>query len=241
MAANKPKYASTTNPIFEAIAHGMFAFKSERQALEQLKEISRDFIISKEQPPMSKKFSLILWIKGFAVNGEEKDKGYTGNFALLSYEKIADDKFTIKAEKLESDVKYHPQRKREKKSHPNWGHPILRSIKKGKIYETIEQAQGELQLLHEEYPTISIPNPGKLYIIIYSKAKGRGSPIQKYVLEIKAAKDGGFYIEARDNDRKQKMPAGAAKKSEPVNQKAPKGYFTSMVQARQNRKRKPTT
>lgn len=244
MSGKRNRYANMNNPVFQAVISGMFSFKSEQQAVDQINQIKTSYIISKEQPENSKQASVILWIKGFNISPEEDDKGFMGNFALISYRKTEEGRFTITATKLESDGQYHPQRKREKLSHPNWGHPILRSVKKKRVYPTIEEAQAELQLLHEEFPTATIPNPGKLYIMIYSKAEKGKSPIKKFVLELKAAEKGGFYITSKDNTFTGPAgPSAGPKKSEAgkpeTSASMPKGYFTSMVQAKRARKRKP--
>jgi len=232
-------YANIQNPTIEASVNGLFRLETENQAKEKLDILREHFILSKQQIETEDNPSVILWIKGYDVSPEEKKKGYLGNFAAVSYKKTPNGKFTLYATKMEAEPKYHPQRIRQKSRHPNWGHPILRSIKKGRIFESVEDVQQELQTLHEEFPDISIPCLKKMYIMIYSKEHGQKSPVQKYVLEIKTRKEGdGFYIDYSANNYS--PPIGAPVKKKTANagggEKAvetPKGYFSSMVRLKQ--------
>lgn len=232
MTRKKKGYASVQQPIIEAMAAGgMFRFPTEEQAKERLNSLREGFILSKQQPEENPESAIVLWVKGFELTDQEIKDGYIGNYALIAIAKTDDGKFyTINTTKLDSELKYHPQRKRVKHRHPNWGHPILRGIKKGRVYETPEEVNDELQRLHEEYPDISIPCPGKLYIIIYTREKM--PPAQKYVLTPKIREEGGFIIECEENTYE--APPIPAKKAP---EEAPQGYFTSMVALR--RKRKP--
>ncbi len=134
------------------------------------------------------------------------------------------------ATKLNVELARHPQQQRRKTSHPNWGHPILRLIEKGRRYDTLAEAERDLQLLHEEYPTTTIPLGNKLNIMVYSAKYGNN--VRKFVLEIKSDGD-GFMIAIMD--RAEKKAAPAANSAEAAK---PKGKFTSDVQLRRSQKRK---
>lgn len=233
------RYASTRHPTIAAAIAGTFRFTEEKMAKQQLQILRSHFVLSRQQAEGADD-GLILWIKGYALTDEETKAGYTGNYAAIGMAKRPDGKITLETIKLESDLKYHPQRERPKHSHPNWGHPILRSVKKQRVYETVEEAESELQLLHEEFPEITIPLVGKLYLIIYSRQQT--PPAQKFVLEIKVNEKGGFYIHALANDYKAKQlqdksakpPKSAEKREEP-----PSGYFASMVELKRKKRKKP--
>lgn len=231
----KPHYATVNNPTVEAATNGLFRFKDENQAKDRIQSIKEYFITSKNQPEEKAETTVILWINGYSLEEDEIEKGYIGNYAIMGIEKTDDDRFTIKSTKLESELKYHPQRKRLKQKHPNWGHPILRSIKKKKVFGDIEQARSELMRLHEEYPDISIPCTNKTYIIIYGKVDGQKSPVQKYVLEVKVADGGGYYIDYSINNYKQTNTVTAVKSKEAA--EPPKGYFTSMIEIKRKKKK----
>ncbi len=244
----KKSYASVKSPTIEAVTSGFFRFANEAQALARLEAIRDTFIISRlpegeEAPPPD---ALRLWIRGFNVTPEEKEQGYTGNYALIRVRNTNDTKYTLVANKLPTDKKYHPQRKRTKSRHPNWGHPILRAIKKKKIYSSLEETQAEILRLHEEYPEVSIPCTGKMYIMIYQKTKKGDSPIKKWVLEVKAADEGGFYFNYSLNTYSAPKDKRAANKKQAVKddtaavQNQPDGYFTSMVQLKRARRKKPS-
>ncbi len=231
MIAIKPHYASVNNPTIEATTSGLFRFQNMEQALERLASI-KDFFITSHNQPENSDASLILWINGYAITENEKNQGYLGNYAMISAEATDDNKFTLTTTKLESELKYHPQRKRLPQKHPNWGHPILRAIKKGRVFGDVEEVRSELQRLHEEFPSVSIPCTNKMYIIIYGKVEGSRSPVQKYVLEIKISEGGGYIVEYNKNDytAEDKASQPAAPTTEGAEPKElPNGYFTSMV------------
>lgn len=238
---DKPRrYATAMHPTIGAVLAGTYRFASEEQARQQLQIFRDHFVLSRHQNEEAGDNGIILWIKGYSVTAEEKKGGYTGNYALIGIVRTPEGKFTLTATKLESELKYHPQRQRPKHKHPNWGHPILRSVKKKRVYPAVEAAQAELQLLHEEYPEVTIPLTNKLYLIIYSRQQN--PPAQKYVLEIKVGEDGGFVIDAYPNEYKsgKDAPAAAANGIQsPAEAPQPEGYFTSMVALKRSRKKPP--
>lgn len=238
-AAEKPRrYATLMHPTIGAVLAGTYRFASEEQAKQQLQIFRDHFVLSRHQNEEAGDNAVILWVKGFNITDDEKKGGYTGNYVLIAIKKLPDGKHTLTGTKLQSELKFHPQRQRPKHKHPNWGHPILRSVKKQRVYPTIEEAQKELQLLHEEYPEVTIPLTNKLYLIIYSRQQV--PPAQKYVLEVKVAEQGGFVIDAYANDYKggKEGAKGPEAEDEPKVE-APSGYFTSMVELKRSRKKPP--
>ena len=238
----KLKYATTKNQLIQAIVGEHFRFASIAQAKSRLKSLEEEFIRSKNRPENAPEEAVYLWIKDFAISDKDKESGYKGNFALINYREIKAkggvSKYTLFAKKIPVDVKSHPQQQRPKTSHPNWGHPILRYIKKGKTYKTVTEAEKDLQALHEEYPTTTIPLGNKLNLMIYSKLY-EGNNVRKFLLEIKTHKDGGFFIEIIEKEEKKKATQAAiATKSETEQKNEPQGYFSSMVLLRKNKKKK---
>ena len=232
----KPVYASAKNVVLNAIIDGLYSFKKKSDALEVLQGVREKFVLSKTSPE-DVEDSLVMWIKAYDVNPDEKN--YSGNFASIFVEQKEDKKWTIKARKVPTDLKHHPQRIYEKSQHPNWGHPILRVIKKGKPVAKVEPLQKQLQQLQEDYPTTSVPAAGKLYIMIYEKAKDKpkGGAVNRYVLEIKATdKDDGFYIDAYPNETPPKK-GGGEKPEGRQEEKVAQGRFTTMVELGRAKKR----
>ena len=220
----KPIYASVKNAYVEAIIAETFRFASVAQALERLDYLSKIFIKSKQQA----EGALTLWVEGYALTDEEIEKGYLGNFAAMSYREV-NGKYTLAALKLNAPLKNHPQKKRITSSHPNWGHPVLRMVKKRKLFRDFEQAQELLNKLHEEYPMTTIPLPGKLNIMVYSRTPEETSPIKKHVLIIRPQEE-QFVIEVQEKKLPPKLP-------EPDVKRETQGKFTSMVMARKKKKR----
>lgn len=220
------KNANIRNPVIAAVVQELFRFSNEKQAQDKIEAIRNNFAISNKTPKAERANTLILWIKGFAITTDEEDKGYTGNYAAISAKKIDGGKYTLHAQKIESELKFHPEKKRVKKRHPDWGNPILRGIRKKKIYKTAEEAFAELSLLHEEYPEISIPGKNRLLIMIYEKREGE-PPVKKYKLEVMAEESGGYCINFQENTKTQKF-----------GDKTPDGYFAAMVKYGKKRPKK---
>jgi len=237
--ARKPRFASLDQPVIEAATQGLFRCSTLEQASEWLERITQQFIISKQQPEERDEStpSIVLWIKNYERTPDEESQGFLGNYALMQCTPTDDGKYTIMAEKLETELKYHPQRKRQIHRHPNWGHPILRKIKKGRVYPSAEDVQADLQKLHEEYPDTTIPCTQKLYLMIYGKAEPGKSPVRKYVFNTKVHEDGGYCVEYEENMYTTPAPTAADKAD--VSADVPSGYFTSMVELRRTKKKKP--
>lgn len=219
-AAQKPqqsrKMATAKHPSIEAAVGGLYRFTKKHQAISKIDTIKEYFIISADQEEEPDIASVRLWVKGYDITEDERKKGYLGHVvkvSVLSTGEGDDVRYTLKAEKEDVPLKNHPQRKRAKQKHPDWGHPVMRQIKKGLTYSDVEEARELLMRMHEEFPDISIPLTNKIYIILYSKAQM--PPIEKYVLEIKVAEKGGFFIEAYPNTyKRQELPGDAGKKKE---------------------------
>jgi hypothetical protein len=232
----KERYANAKNKHIAAVIGKLYRFESEAIAAEKLKSLGEYFTPARNQEENPPKPCLIMWIKDFAVTKAQKEKGFMGNYAFMTVEKREDDTlYTLSATKLDTELKYHPRRKRIAAKMPNPGHPILRAAQKGKTFATIEEAQAELEKLHLEYPQTTVPAQNKLYLMVFSRKDNPHMPVQKFVLEIKNLQGGGFGLEYKKNEFKGRIaPAGAAQdKAEDM----PMGHFTSMVALKRNKKK----
>ena len=187
----------------------------------------------------SKSHEIILWVKGYGLTKEEEEEGFLGNFGRIYIKKTEEGKFTLLLEKIEKPIRLHPQKKRNRHKHPNWAHHVLRKIKKGHVYTIPTEATEDLEILHEEFPDISIPAKGKLFIMVYKKPENEGDiPVEKIVLEQKLMQDGTVIIEWKANERKKLESAYIEEKNkqkEEVKKEEPQGYFTSMVSLKRNK------
>lgn len=254
----RPRYASVRHPPIAAIIKGLYRFENEKTALKRLEALRGRYVLSRRQgikikdddprkPKIDPNKEIVLWIRGFQITKHEEEKGYLGNFATLHVKDMWDQRYTIKADKLIVEPKFHPQRKRLQKRHPNWGHPIMRKIQGEFLYPTVTEAAQDLQRLHEEFPDISIPTGDKLYIMAYTrKGTEGGAPIKKLVLEIKLRPDGKCTIEWRENVKKPRSATPQTDATPPLppskDTPAPReqqGYFTALVELKKKRKKKP--
>ncbi|MDX2095837.1 MAG: hypothetical protein SFW64_07880 [Alphaproteobacteria bacterium] len=231
IAAPPRTYATLRHPTIEALVGGHYRYRELSAARARFDSITAHFICSKDLPePPAEIAAALLWIKGFAVGESEAQAGYTGHFARMDIIRRPDGLFTLTARKLERPLATHPQRKRAAGKHPNMGHPVMRAIKKRKIYASIEAAQAELDLLHLDFPEVSIPGAGRLYIILYEKRAGSTRPTHKIAIEIEPHPQGGYLLAMRDNEKP--APASASPSAPPP------GAFTAKVLLRQKKKRK---
>lgn len=206
MSDAERKYATVQHPTVEALVNGLYKYIHRKDAIARLENIRANFVMSKDAPPSTKEDPVALfWIKGYAVNEAEEKQGYTGHFCRMEITTNSKGQFTLAASKVETPLAKHPQKKRQQSTHPNWGHPIMRSVKKGKVYPTLDAAVAELEQLHLEYPEVSIPGVNKLYLIIYEKREGVKQPTRKIALEL-TAKDAGFVIVCKDNEKSAARP-----------------------------------
>lgn len=197
----RKKIANVKNPTIEAIAYELLRLPTEEQALERLNLLKDYFVISKKQLENLDKPTVLMWVRGYGVSEEEEKKGYVGHYMAISIKELRGGKFTLSPTKILFDLKEHPQRQTIiTGKHPNFGHPVLRSVKNKRKFTTMQRAHNHLMRLHNDYPEVSIPGVNKLFIMIYSKEKPESSPIQKYKLEVKPAVDGGFYIDCSLNE-----------------------------------------
>lgn len=187
--SNRP-IASLKEPLIQAVAEGTFSFKTESDALDKIDYIKNKFMKSRHLPEgMDDK--VIIWIRGFALTEDESSKGYQGNYAIVYHTQKSDGKYTILAQKIEADLKCHPVTKRALAKHPDWGYYILRKVKKGYVYKTIDELNDDIVKLAEDFPKVSIPCTNKLYTVVYRKHEDRAKQLTRYVFEAEKLSGGG--------------------------------------------------
>lgn len=203
MAQNTPsnkKLADVGFPTIAAVLDGLLRLGNAQQAEDFLNKIAEHFVLSKTQiKTETQNPSIILWIRDYDLTPQEIERGYTGNFAAISYKKLGE-KWTLYPTKIFVELKLHPHRKyTNTQTHPNWAHPIMKEIRKGKTYKTLEAAQADLAKIHEQFPTATIPTKECLYVMVFSRAENKDKPVQKYILEPKKKADGSFTIDVQQN------------------------------------------
>lgn len=233
------RYANALHAPVAAVINGLFRFRDQAQAHGRLEKLRGQYTHVSERADWAETPSdtpfLLLWIRNFELSEAEEQAGYLGHYARITCCQMADEDglYSLQAEKIERPLKFHPQRKRPQARCPNWGHPVLRNIKKVKHYASLEEASGQLAQLHLEYPETTIPGVNKLYLMIFSREDSPSNPLGKYILEIVNEHGGGFTIVANKNEYKPR-----AVKTPSDTQVAPLGHFSSMVALKQKRKRK---
>jgi len=207
------KYAHVSSfeikPIINNSTGYSYLFDNIGYAKKKLKEIRAKYVISTMSTESDEQVT--LWINRYEITPSEKAEGAAGNYARISIkEKKRNEKvyYTLICEKVVIHPKYHPQRIRAvKHRHPNWGIPVLRSIKnRSNTYPDKYMATNVLRGFYERYSSVSKPAEAfrKLFVTVYSKnamTLESPSPIEKIVLEVKEVpgKAGEFFIDWRKN------------------------------------------
>lgn len=234
-AKKEKKYATLKHPTIEAAVEGMYYFADKSKAIARLGTIRSSFVGKKadaDTPENPEEYT--LWIRGYGLDKED-GFGYRGHYARLYVTRGKDGLWTILPEKIAVPLTQHPQRERPDFDHPDWSYPIMRSIKAGRIYDTYDQALGELETLHIDFPDITIPGKGKLHLIVY-EGKNAEKYTQKYILEIKAADETRYKIEAKLKDpAKPKTPKLTQKRHDSTDETV--GSFTSKLKGERFRKK----
>lgn len=220
MHKKEPIYADMNSPLIAATLAGKWRFYTHKEALEKIAAMRKLFHTKKS----NQSDTLTVWIEGYQLTEEEKTKGRSGNFAVISA--IAQDGgFSLQAQKLDIDQKYHPRLNRPKKTIPDWGYYVLRNVKKKRSYQTLEEAEAALAALACDFPKVTRLANAKAYVMVYSKALNPKESVQKVVLNIEVLREGGFTITWTPNTfgRKQKKSKVGDAEIHPV------GKFTSML------------
>ncbi|MEM6455776.1 MAG: hypothetical protein AAF772_11825 [Acidobacteriota bacterium] len=190
----KPKrLASMRHRVVNAACKGHLTFLTHEDAQDQL-NFFRRFELPSVQP--DEEHALKMWVAGFGITSDEAKEGYMGNFCTLRITGADKLGFRIKADKIDTALKYHPRRKRLKKDMPNWGHPALKKISTGKaVFETEEEAKTILENLRNEFPKTTVPRwpeLNELNLMIFSR-KYQPKCVKKFVLRI-AEQEGRFRV-----------------------------------------------
>lgn len=235
MKQKQKKAATTRNPSIEAVVKQLLRLPSEAEAVKKMNSLRKHFVVSKQHIEQSDTPNLMLWIKGFEVSKAELNDGFLGHFAVIAPKQLPDGRWTLTATKLWLELAKHPQKKYQakKQRHPNWGHPVLRKIKKGVDGLSLEEGVGMLMKLHEEYPDASIPGELKLYLMIYKKADKGEKPITKWVFEMAEQSEGIYRITYKTNEPQEKP---TAKKPTATTNNEVLGKFTAKAVMKKKRK-----
>jgi hypothetical protein len=237
MNKNKKTLAHVRHPIIDAVIKMRYSFSSYEDALDKILFLEKRFVKSSLAESVTPD-TTVLWIRGYFLTENEEEQGFTGNYAVISPEMTPDKKYTLTARKLEIEISRHPQRKRKKSKHPDWGYWVLRRVQKGWRYDSVDEAYSDLMALAEDFPDVTIPSQNKIFTIIYRKAKEDEIPLHRVVLEVEALREGGFTITCKENThRGSKKPKVEGTEGENVDEAESLGRFASMIALKKNRKK----
>lgn len=241
-ASSKKKkvLANVKSPIIDAVLNGRYSFTTPEAAQEKLAHLEERFVRSSLADSVDESEATVLWIRGYDVTDEESKQGCIGNYAVIKAELTPDEKYTIQARKLPIEAAKHPQRKRRKGKHPDWGYWVLRRVKKGWHYASIDEAYEDLMKLVEDFPEVSIPAQNKVFTIIYRKTHDGSLPLFRVILEVESLPEGGFTITCRENTFKRDNAAPQKKAKDSTGSEESQeqmGRFTSMVTVKRHKRK----
>jgi hypothetical protein len=190
-------YADVRHITIQEAVSGNARFPTYKAARNRLETIRDKYAVWRWTDVLDDEDSLLLWIQGFNVTPEEKAQGYIGNYAWMGVVSLSGGKFTLRVEKIPLRVRNHPKRNmavQGKHPHPNWSHPVLSTVKKGKVFRTDAEATKLFDRLQEEYPETTIrPERSKLFLMVFSRTY-KPQPLKKIVLSV-LPHAGGYRIE----------------------------------------------
>ena len=187
-------------PIIDPNSEFKYRYPSKSMALKKLEDISLKYIVSKDNDEESEE-NLLLWIKGYQITEEEISRGYLGNYCLINIRKSGKI-YTFIGEKILKPLKHHPQRKRKPAPHPDWGHPIMRYIKKQPLFDSEIEAKIQLIKLQEQFPKAAIPGGKRLYLQVFSnqyKSEPNSKPVKKFIFEVIPKENDKYAIDYWEN------------------------------------------
>jgi hypothetical protein len=195
------KYVAHHNLYIQGMQQRTLRFETLDRLRDCLNDLRNEFTVSTLTPD-DEPDVLVMWIIGYEVTPQEKEEGYKGNFATIRPYAHPNGGYELHIAKTPVPLRNHPQQAYNKKNHkhPDWKHPILRSIVDGKVYQSEDAARRTLESLYSQYPETSIPaaSYAKLYATIYSKEYDKKNPTRKFILEVKPGGD-GYVIKYREN------------------------------------------
>ncbi len=232
----KKVLANIKSPLIEAVIHQRFAFSTKEDAIDKVMQIGERFVRSSLSESVDAN-ATVIWIRGFEVTADEAKQGCIGNYAVIQVDETPDGKYTVGARKLEIEPAKHPQRKRRKGKHPDWGYWVLRRVQKSWRYGSIDEAYSDLMKLAEDFPEVTIPSQNKIYTIIYRKTFDGSLPLFRVILEVEALPEGGFTITCRENTYKRDANKPKDKPEGDEENQQQVGRFTSMVTVKRNKRK----
>ena len=238
---DKKYYAYAEHETVQAMLHSLFRFQTAMQAQLVSNRFADEIILSPKMRDPQDREAICLWVRDLDVTEEQRKNGYLGNFAKISLIKLPNGKWTLNMVRMDIPLTKHPLRLKIDRRYPNSGHPVLRGAARGKVYTSMQAANGELMQMHEEFPEVSIPGLNRLKIMCYRKGEKGQNPIQKLELAVVKRGENDYIIDVKmagaDNVKRPVAEAiTKATKEKPTPEVA--GFYTAMVTKKRARKKK---
>ncbi len=176
-----------------------FKYKKRKDAvelLETLKEIYPNTNIL--EPEELKDDELVLYIYGLKYfKDPERQKKFKGEFVKIKiYFNKNDKAYSFCFDFILTDK--HPYRIRPRKTHPDWGVPELRSLKR-KTFSTRSEIRAIYDKIQAEYQKVSIrKDMDTLFLHVYQKSDTHNN-VRKYIFSAEKLEDGSYKVAIKLN------------------------------------------
>lgn len=202
MKKNKKRYASVKDYDIKKLLFPnkkyRYLFPNKDTAIKQLDNFRKKYIVSREEEVEPVIDELKFWIRGLINNNPSPAREGLPKGEYICVNIFKDQKkkyFEFRYEILDVSPSQHPQRRQVIKTNPNWGFPILRDFKKGKIYTSLEKPCHEFSRLEEYFPSSAKRGDvNTLYLSIAEKIEDKLSFI-KYIFKIVELDNQKFKVE----------------------------------------------
>ena len=182
-----PKVATAFHPLLRPLFKPRQRAMREEVARNRLERIRELFITSRDG---RKEDRFKLWIRGQEVGHGERVLGFTGHFYI--FQLVQDpDGWRIAIAKELQPLDAHPERARPKNvGMPNWGHPVLRSAKKERVFHSLEEANIHVKMLLDEFPKAAKLKHLSVRVRVYSKHPEHGPVLEPIIMKMTPHEDG---------------------------------------------------
>jgi hypothetical protein len=228
-----PKVATAFHPLLRPLFKPRQRAMREEVARARLNKVGTLFIQAREGRTDN---GFRLWVRGYGLTKKDHEAGLTGHYVIFQLVEESDG-WRIVTNKDIQPIDKHPERARPKGvGMPNWGHPVLRSAKKNRVFWSDIEAKLHVQILVDEFPKAAKTKQSITKVRVYSKHPELGSIVENILLRLEAQADGTWMLSYIPD------PASRTSKLRTEGEEAIQGDFTKNVLTRpKKRQQKPVS
>jgi hypothetical protein len=179
------KVANVTHPLISQLMRRKQRGMREAFARVRFAKLAALFVISRKGRTPEQ---FTMWIRGYMVSAKEQEAGYLGHFAVCRLQQ-QQDQWRIVLRKEHVPLEQHPERVRAQTNLPNWGYPVMRSIKNQRVFASEWEAKAQLDMLSAAFPKACNVRAEGLSVRVYGKHPEFGAVLEWLLVKIQPAPD----------------------------------------------------